>query len=395
MKLCVITHQYPAEKKIEDLNTTKVIHYISQELSNLGHSVQVFVPFSYYPFIFNLFKTGRKKYKLKHTESFLLGNITVTRIPIKKFPRRNYTFEAITSYSKIIAKKIIDFEFYPDYILSDFINPGGKIAYLVSYKLGLKYTLALHNADISFLSKNRKDRFTKEVINSAQILIFRSLVIQNKFSELFPKVYRRKKHFYSPFGIKEEDIIEKERLKTPEKFGELRIITVSRLLTIKNIDSIIKAIGLLREYNIKLTIVGDGPQKNTLMKLASKLNLANRVEFTGKLKRKEVLHLMRDHDVFVMISSPETFGLVYIEAMGNGCITIGSKGEGIDGVIRDGENGFLCCPGNHTELAKIIIKIMNMNAHERRKIILKGYETAKNMTNKKIAEDFVKKLKSN
>ena len=49
---------------------------------------------------------------------------------------------------------------------------------------------------------------------------------------------------------------------------------------------------------------------------------------------------MEESDVFAMVSSPETFGLVYIEAMAKGCVTIGSKGEGIDGVIVNNENGF-------------------------------------------------------
>lgn len=391
----MITHQYPYKNEIENLDTTKVIHYVAREFHNLGHNVQIFVPFSYYPLIFNIFKKGRDKYKLRDMESFLHDNVIVYRMPLKKLPKKKHNLKTIRKCTNQIARKIKGFKTSPDYILSDFINPGGKIAYLVSSKLDLDYTLALHNADISFLSKNRDDEFTKKVISSAQVLIFRSLIIQKQFSELFPGIYNRKKHFYSPFGIKQEDIIEKENLKFPEKMEKLRIITVSRLLSIKKIDSIIKAIGLLSKYNVELTIVGDGPEKSQLMKLTNQLGLTSKINFTGRLKREKVIELMRKHDVFVMISSPETFGLVYIEAMGNGCITIGSRGEGIDGVIHHGENGLLCSPGDHIELSKIIVKIINMNEHDRRRIILRGYETAKNLTNKKIAKDFVKKLKGN
>ena len=42
-----------------------------------------------------------------------------------------------------------------------------------------------------------------------------------------------------------------------------------------------------------------------------------------------------------MISQGEAFGLVYLEAMARGCITIASRGEGFDGIIKDGINGFL------------------------------------------------------
>ena len=45
-------------------------------------------------------------------------------------------------------------------------------------------------------------------------------------------------------------------------------------------------------------------------------------------------------NVWIMISKNETFGLVYLEAMARGCITIGSRNQGIDGVINHGVNGF-------------------------------------------------------
>lgn len=45
-------------------------------------------------------------------------------------------------------------------------------------------------------------------------------------------------------------------------------------------------------------------------------------------------------DCFIMISKNEAFGLVYLEAMSAGCITIASRGEGFDGVIIHGVNGF-------------------------------------------------------
>ena len=75
------------------------------------------------------------------------------------------------------------------------------------------------------------------------------------------------------------------------------------------------------------------------------LGLESCVYFEGEKAREQVLHLMEESDIFVLVSSPETFGLVYVEAMAKGCITIGSKGEGIDGVIVNNENGYLCTPG--------------------------------------------------
>ena len=51
---------------------------------------------------------------------------------------------------------------------------------------------------------------------------------------------------------------------------------------------------------------------------------------------------MRESDIFILPSRNETFGMVYMEAMASGCITVCSKNDGVDGIIRDGINGFLC-----------------------------------------------------
>ena len=103
-------------------------------------------------------------------------------------------------------------------------------------------------------------------------------------------------------------------------------------------------------------------------------------------------------DIFIMISKNETFGLVYLEAMATGCIPIASRDEGFDGIIRDGENGFLCEAGNVEELAKIIDKINLMSSNELQKISQKAIETAKRFTDKEVArryiEDVIKLAKS-
>ena len=59
-----------------------------------------------------------------------------------------------------------------------------------------------------------------------------------------------------------------------------------------------------------------------------------------------------------MPSINEGFGIVYLEAMKAGCITIGTKGEGIDGFIENGKNGFLVNP-NVDEIVKLIDEIYN------------------------------------
>ena len=90
-----------------------------------------------------------------------------------------------------------------------------------------------------------------------------------------------------------------------------------------------------------LTLVGDGPERASLEAKIGARALQSRVTLTGSLPHQEVLHRMAASGAFVMPSYAEGFGVVYIEAMAAGCVAVGSAGEGIADLIRDGENGYL------------------------------------------------------
>ena len=95
-----------------------------------------------------------------------------------------------------------------------------------------------------------------------------------------------------------------------------------------------------------------------------------------------------------MISEGEAYGLVYLEAMARGCITIASRDEGFDGVIVDGVNGFLCKAGDAGELAAIIRKINAMPPEQKRKISLNAWETAKGLTDYLAAKRYIEDVLS-
>ena len=94
----------------------------------------------------------------------------------------------------------------------------------------------------------------------------------------------------------------------------------------------------------------------------------------------------------VMISRWEAYGLVYLEAMARGCITIASRNEGFDGVIRDGENGFLCKAGDANELASIIQRINALTPAERQHISDNAIATAQSLTDVKAAKRYIEDL---
>ena len=75
--------------------------------------------------------------------------------------------------------------------------------------------------------------------------------------------------------------------------------------------------------------------------------------------------------------------------MAAGCITIASRGEGFDGIIKDGENGFLCGAGNVEELISIINKIHKMDKAELSRISENAIKTAQQMTDSSVAASYI------
>ncbi|WP_372934229.1 glycosyltransferase, partial [Mariniphaga sediminis] len=76
------------------------------------------------------------------------------------------------------------------------------------------------------------------------------------------------------------------------------------------------------------------------------------------------------------------------------CITIGSKGEGIDGVIRHGENGFLSKAGDHGELAELLRKISGLSANELLTLSNNAIHTASELTDGKVAKNYIESVKA-
>jgi len=75
--------------------------------------------------------------------------------------------------------------------------------------------------------------------------------------------------------------------------------------------------------------------------------------------------------------------------MSQGCIVIASKGEGFDGIIVDGENGFLCEPGNSNQLASIYRRINSLSKEEKESISINAMKTAACFTDAKVAERYL------
>ncbi|OGY27443.1 MAG: hypothetical protein A3F33_00580 [Candidatus Woykebacteria bacterium RIFCSPHIGHO2_12_FULL_43_10] len=123
------------------------------------------------------------------------------------------------------------------------------------------------------------------------------------------------------------------------------VISVSRLVPHKNIDLLIKAVGLLakRDYAIRLAVVGpDGGEGERLKNLVQSLNLADKIIFLGGLSREKMIEALTGASVFCLPSSSESFGIAYIDALAARVPVVATNLCATPEIIKDGENGLLC-----------------------------------------------------
>lgn len=115
---------------------------------------------------------------------------------------------------------------------------------------------------------------------------------------------------------------------------------IGRLAKEKNIDELIRMHRDITEPNVKLLIVGDGPDRENLEELVTEYGMTDRVIFTGMVSPKEVEKYYKIGDVFVSGSTSETQGLTYVEALASGLPVVCRKDKCLDGVIEDHFNGY-------------------------------------------------------
>ncbi|WP_300598773.1 glycosyltransferase [Niabella sp.] len=163
-------------------------------------------------------------------------------------------------------------------------------------------------------------------------------------------------------------------MRYPQKKGNyFHIVFVGRLERIKNADTLIKSIGRLKSLEVRLTIVGDGRERESLEKLAGEINVRENITFTGFSDNPS--EYLSDADLFVLPSYSEGFGIAAVEAMFLKIPVLCTNIGGISEFVRDGENGWLFDPYNVEQLTGKIRMIASMNTEQRMDIGKNGFIT--------------------
>src|SRR5215471_11109742 len=140
--------------------------------------------------------------------------------------------------------------------------------------------------------------------------------------------------------------------------GKRVLMHVSNFRSVKRVTDVVKIFAEVeRQVPSVLMMVGDGPDRVDAEAEARTLGLQDKVFFLGKIEA--VAPLLAGADLFLLPSSTESFGLSALEALASGVPVIGTSAGGLPEVVRDGETGILCEPGDVERMAEASVEILS------------------------------------
>jgi glycosyltransferase involved in cell wall biosynthesis len=150
--------------------------------------------------------------------------------------------------------------------------------------------------------------------------------------------------------------------RAPRRGGSPRLVTVAYLDARKRHADVLRALAVLgqRHPTLRYVIIGEGPERVALEGLATRLGIAERVEFRGQLAPAQAIEQAQACTLFVMPSTDEAFGVAYIEAMAGGVPAIGCRGEpGPEEIAAAGDGLVLVPPGDIERLTQRIDELLS------------------------------------
>ena len=280
-------------------------------------------------------------------------NVKVHLVSVLEHPLFKYPPYTVSLASEILQ---VTQKFHLDLINVHYAIPHSVSAFLARMVTHVPYIVTFHGSDItllgsdpSFLPINAMSLENSDCLTAVSEYLKRqaheTIRINKKISVIpnfvNPEVFRPAK-----------PSVAHEHLNR-----QLVIIHVSNFRPVKRIQDLVEAMGIVikEDANIRLILVGDGPERQRIELLVKELRLQNHVLMTGF--RSDVPDLLRCSDILVLCSDNESAGLTLLEAMSSGLPVIATKVGGVPEIVTDGRNGFLVAPRSPEEIAERILKL--------------------------------------
>jgi len=241
-------------------------------------------------------------------------------------------------------------------------GPNGSLAVALRSAgfLDCPVVTSFHGYDANVLPHTLGARTYDRLFSEGELFTVGSDFMRERLVSLGAPEGRVRRH---PAGVDTARLPFSER--RPGDSGEIRLLTVGRLVEVKGVEHGLRAIAELAGElpNLRYEVVGDGPLRGELEALAGELGIAERVEFTGGATHEEVLESYARAHLFLLPSvrgsdgAEEGQGLALLEAQATGLPVVASRSGGIPEGLRDGESGFLVPEGDPAAIAERVFHL--------------------------------------
>ncbi len=169
--------------------------------------------------------------------------------------------------------------------------------------------------------------------------------------------------------------------------GKFTVLSVCRFYPRKGLDVLLRAVAMLadRIRDLEVRIVGNGPERGRLRRLASELRIEPQITWLGDVGVDELAREYNRADVFCLPSLQEGFGIVFLEAMAAGKPIVAAHAAAVPEVVR---NGVLVEPGNAEALANALI-LLDRDADLRRVLGAAGARDVQEFEMHRVARRFL------
>lgn len=278
-------------------------------------------------------------------------------------------------YGMKIRSIVRDIERRFDLSRVDVIHAGslcldGAVACELSKKYNIPYITAVRGTDKTYYRLKWRHGYFTRILKDASQVVFISPKFRDVFLNKYVKDTVREKiesqTIVIPNGV-DQVFLSNMNLQKRELDGKtLHLIFIAAFYKGKGLIETILAIDELRKkgYNITLNAIGKGlpnrPFDEDYMNQVESVSCNKEwVRLQPFMSPNALIDEMRQADAFIMVSSPETFGLVYVEALSQSLPVIYAKDEGFDGFYPDGFVGYSAKAGNVASIAKGIEVLIN------------------------------------
>lgn len=266
-----------------------------------------------------------------------------------------YYFLSLKPIKKIIKR------YSPDIVHAHYASSYGLMAAIVNHP---KMITSFWGTDIyefphkSFLHKG----VIKFILKRSSVVLSTSHIMAREI-----KKYTDKEIEITPFGIDGKKFF---KIITEEKNNIINIGITKSLNVVYGIDILLHAFKLVLDKwpykNLRLKILGEGPEKNNLKKLADQLKISDNVDFVGWVNNAELVYYYNSFYLSVFPSLMESFGVAALESMACGTPVITSNADGYKEIVNE-KVGVIVPIRNFERLSEEIIKLL-WNPEKREKM---------------------------